>query len=154
MLWRSVREVAGEKTRGPEVTCQSTGIDVVGAELSARVTRGVQTTMTPAAMYWTDLLAARLRLRLAEGKEAVWVPAVSVAVRVMAPEDCGTTVVEAMPEASARRVQVERPQALNWTAPPVAVKVMLWLPSGVTPSGAIACTLKGTDEVSPTKMVP
>jgi hypothetical protein len=113
MPWRSVADVAGERCMGPEIVCQLTGIAVVEAELSDKKTSGVQSTVAPAAMYCTGFSGVMVLTLVIAVKDAVWVPAVAVAVSVMLPGDWGVTEVEAMPEASVRRVQMEAPQALN-----------------------------------------
>src|SRR5713226_61893 len=147
-------EVAGVTRMGPEVAFQLTGTAVVEAELSARMTCGVQRTVAPAAMYCTGFTGVRVLTRVTAVKETVWVPTLPVAVSVMGPGACGVTVVEAVPEASVRMVQVAAPQAPKLTIELVAVKVMLWPARGVTPSAAMARTAKGTGAVSPTKTVP
>src|SRR6266702_5551829 len=128
---------------GPVVAFQLTGTAVVEAELSARMACGVQGTVAPAAMCCTGFTGVRVLTRVTAVMEAVWVPALPVAVSVMAPGACGVTVVEAVPEASVRMVQVAAPQSPKLTIELVAVKVMLWPERGVTPSAAMARTAKG-----------
>src|SRR5258708_34322160 len=67
---------------GPEVAFQLTGTAVVEAELSARMTCGVQRTVAPTAMYCTGFTGVTVLTRVTAVREAAWVSMLPVAGRV------------------------------------------------------------------------
>ena len=118
----------------PEILRQSTVTPMVEPVLSARLSCGVHATVAPAATYSTGCTAVAVLTWVIAVKEATAVPSIPVACSVMAPEVPGVMKVDAIPCASVESVQVAAPEAENWTAPVVAVKVTDSPTTGVTPS--------------------